>query len=302
MGSRRKRRRIIIVVVVCVAMLTTACSKSDTYLDMCDEENINYDIGDLKVIKTKYKSFEECEKIAKLIYENYFQYKEGVEREEYDGIVDICNHDKQHYALMQYGRGFVYYISEPFGEDYIYESTEEKVIEEETEKLLELVGLEYLGENGYHIEKIKEWKDNHVEVYLKKCIKGYELSITGGTREQEVTGVECVRLKFGNNQLIGIDLSFLSDLVEITDYEEDVVVDTWEKAEKLVENYIISCNFQYKNIEKVQITYVDYKEDEDICTLIPMAEFAMGQEKEDEGYQNVYQVNLSTKEIIPNEY
>lgn len=90
MGSRRKRRRIIIAVVVCVAMLTTACSKSDTYLDMCDEENINYDIGDLKVIKTKYKSFEECEKKAKLIYENYFQYKEGVEREEYDGIVDIC--------------------------------------------------------------------------------------------------------------------------------------------------------------------------------------------------------------------
>ena len=131
-------------------------------------------------------------------------------------------------------------------------------------------------------------------MHIKRCIEGKEITIA--TRgERQIKEIEKLIVTFGNNQIIGIDFSGMTETVEVKDYKDDVLVNSPEKAYKLLSNFMAAAYGIEKNtMDKVCVSYVEDIPDNEIIPLRPVVEFY---EKEQQYMGNVIQVNVLTKEV-----
>lgn len=289
-----------------IACSLTACSsiRGNNFIEIENKEEqykkMEQELKDLKKIKVKRVSAKRWEELREKIYENYFRNKddkEHIERTVDDDSGSMVYRAEDMYQLLQWGEYGIHYCGDFFREDYVYyQDTDEKVMEEEIEKLFKILGLEYNNkENGYAVGKVVIQGDNATEVHFKRYIDGKELSMAGN---RSMDRVDEVQVTFGNNQIIDISLLVLSDVVEITDGEE-VSVDSPQKAYKLLVNFINSWGYGIKKINTMQIAYMPIQEEDGVYTLGPVADFytaPIGDEK----VESVYQVDLTTKEVDTN--
>lgn len=290
----------------CLTM--TACTQQGKDKLKIEDKEAKYELmqeefDNLKVITVKNKPEEEYKRIADILYENYFVNKsdatkqweeeqDEVKRKEYD---EEDTYEAVSYNVRSVSYSGLYGTSVEY--EYTYEKTEDETIEKETVRLFELIGYEYGGDNGYAIERKVVQEDNSVEVYLCRKIEGSELSITGGINDESINGAEEVELEFGNNQLISASFVCLTDVVEVKDYENEIFVDSPDKACQLFAEYLRTHSGLEKEeiVDTFQISYVASEELEtDVYVLKPMAEMI------DKVTGNVYQLDLFTKKVEGN--
>ena len=266
-------------------------------------EKMQEELNDLKSIKVKLLPKRKMKEFSRKIYENYFRNKSADDQwaTDDDGVNSIRYDKGEILENIDYGDDFVSYLGYLFGEDVIYDATEEEVIQKETEKLFKLLNLPYGNtENGYAIDKVVVNEDKSVQVHLKKYIEGKETTLAEDSLTEGLYPVENIELTFGNNQIIEIDMRKLTEVVDVQSYSEEVRVDTPQKARKLVDGYIsdlgeysVSADGKVHEIpdsviETARISYVTEKEKDGTITLRPMAEFY-------EDIEHVYQVDLTTE-------
>lgn len=291
-----------IVALVLATSLLFSCDVigADSFIEIEQKEEqykkVEEELGDLKEIRVKNLDSKRVEEMKDVIYKNYFRRHEDTEHQKenlIDGVHSIVYKTEDMYQLMDWSDNYVHYIGNLFGEDYIYEATEEQVIQEEMETLFNRLGLPYNDKkNGYVIDKKVVQGNNSVEVHVKRYIEGKEVTLACEVEEKEPT-IEQVTIVFGNNQIISIDLTGLSEVVEIKDYKEEVFVDSPEKAYKLLTNFVSTAfGTEKRCVDTVRISYVPEKTDTEIVVLQPKVEFY---EKDRIG--NIYQVDIATKEV-----
>lgn len=302
----------VVKLILMLCLLLTACDQMGTGLITIENEaeqfaKMEQELKDLKTIKVKYIAPERYTKMKEIIYNNYFRNRDDKKHQEEEtehykvNGVEHSSHriiyrTEDMYQLMHCWDDGVYFFGEFFGENYIYKTTEEEAIQRETEKLFGLLGLEFNNrENGYVIDRKVVMEDNSVEVHVKKYIEGKETSLAFSPYPTEMpTEVEEVQLVFGDNQLIGIDFHRLTEVVEIKDYERELLVDSPEKAYNLMENYVSSTRGMIKlSVDTARIAYIVRKEEDGIYTLWPMADFYTEIDKA----RVLLQVDLTTKEV-----
>ena len=290
-----------IIFILVLSLFLTACS-ADSFIEIENKEaqykEVEKHLNDLKDIKVKYIDSKRIEEIKDIIYKYYFRSSEDTEHQKtevFDGVHSIDYESEDISQLLEWNDNSVYYIGMLFGEDYIYKTTDEQVIQKEIELLFKRLGLAINDkQNGYVIDKIIIQADNTAEVHIKRCIEGKEITIA--TRgERQIKEIEKLIVTFGNNQIIGIDFSGMTETVEVKDYKDDVLVNSPEKAYKLLSNFMAAAYGIEKNtMDKVCVSYVEDIPDNEIIPLRPVVEFY---EKEQQYMGNVIQVNVLTKEV-----
>lgn len=267
-------------------------------------EKMEQELEDLKEIKIKRVSAKRWEQLHQKLYEHYFRNKDDkkhIEVTEDEDSGDIIYRTEDTYEILGWGEYGISYSADFREEDVLYyEDTDEEVIEEEVEKLFKVLGLEYNNkENGYAIGKIAIQGDNAREVHIKRYIGGKELSMAGNRSMDTVDNVE---VTFGDNQIIGVFLQTICNVVEITDGKE-VLVDSPQKACKLLANYINSWGYGKMKVNTLKLTYMPVSEEDGVYTLGPVADFYTEPEPDSNvKVEQVYQVDLATKEVDTNFY
>ena len=206
------KKRLVILFLFVLSSSCLACGQieSGSSINIENEteqyKKMEQELKDLKTIQVKCLEPKQYKKMKEIIYKNYFRRNNDKKHQEEENIDDdyrIIYRTEDMYQLMMWGDSYVYYSAELFGEDYVYELTEEQVIREETGKLFERLGLEFDNiENGYVIDRIIVRDDNSVEVCVKKYIKGKELSLADPPEEEMPDKVDNIVIEFGNNQFL----------------------------------------------------------------------------------------------------
>ena len=289
-----------IIIILVLSLFLTACS-TDSFIEIENKEaqykEVEKQLNDLKDIKVKYIDSKRIEEMKDVVYQYYFRRRDDKkhQQEEYmNELHSIVYESKDIYQIMEWSNIGVHYAGEFFGEDYMYETTDEQVIKKEIELLFKRLGLPYNNKrNGYVIDKKIVHGNNSIEMHMKKYIEGKEVSLSsiGGN----VPEVELLTVTFGNNQIIDIDLTGLTETVEVKKHKDDVLVNSPEKAYKLLNDFMATSYGMNKYvIDTVRVSYVEDEPQDGIIPLRPMVEFY---EKEKEYMGNVEQVNPSTKEV-----
>lgn len=305
-------KKSIIVILMTFLLSLSACSPvmTDSFIEIENEaeqyKKIEQELNDLKTIKVKHITQERLEEMQKIIYENYFCYKDDTAhlKEEYhDSIMSITHETEEfyqdidwsfHYGFISYNKHFP--EKDDMEEEDRYETTTEQVILEETERFCNLLGLEYNNEeNGYVIDRTTVNMDNSVDVHLRRRFNGKECSLRNYS--VEITEAGWFELLFGDNQLLSIHILRPLDVVEITDYKETVLVNSPQKAYKLLTSYISAVRGTEKiTVDTARVAYTAVQEEDGIYTLRPMIEFI--EKQHGKGYAlNIHQIDLTTKEI-----
>ena len=211
--SRAIHIRKIITFLIIITFFLTACS-ADSLVEIENKDaqfqEVNKQLKDLKQIKVKGLDDDQMEKMRQIVYQNYFRRREDIKHQEKEGTNaegTIVYKSDDMYQLFGWSNTSVEYAGEFFGEDYRYKGTDDAVIEKETKLLLKRLGLRYNDKNnGYAIGKKMIHGDNSVEVHLKKYIKGKEISLASVDRG-ELPSMDSINIIFGDDQVIGIDVS-----------------------------------------------------------------------------------------------
>ena len=290
-----------IIFILVLSLFLTACS-ADSFIEIENKEEqykeVEKQLNDLKDIKVKLIDSKRIEEMKDIVFKYYFRRPEDTEHQKtevFDGVHSIDYESEDISQLLEWNRKSVYYIGNLFGEDYIYKTTDEQVIQKETELLFERLGLPYNDKkNGYVIDKKLVQGDNSVDVHIKKCIEGKDVSLATSTEDQ-IPEVELLRVTFGNNQIISIYFTGMTETVEVKDYKDDVQVDSPEKAYKLLSDFMATSYGTEKiAMDTFRVSYVESEAENGIISLCPMVEFY---DKEQEYIGNIQQINLFTKEV-----
>ena len=315
-------KKLTALMLLAVLLMLTACNSqsegSFIKIDKQDEQfaKMQQELDDLKTIEVKYIPRERMEKFQKIIYKHYFRRNDDKKHQEAtidkneDGTEHtIVYNTKDIYQLMEWGETYIYYNGTVFGEeqyykktgkDYCYEPIEEAVIQKEIKKLFERLGLPYGDKkNGYVIDREIIQGDNSVVVYMKRYIDEKELTLAYPPTQDMPEKIDDVEITLGNNQIIGINLRRLSETVNIKNYDEEISVNSPQKAYKLFANYILSMRGSGElDVDVARIAYMASEEKNGVYTLEPRADFYTTVDD----VKKVYQVNLITKEVWDNIY
>ena len=284
---------------VIMTFFLTACS-ADSLVEIENRDaqfqEVNKQLKDLKQIKVKDIDVSKVEKIKDIIYQNYFRRKEEKKYQENEYTNETHNlvyKADDMYQLLTWDDVSVEYAGEFFGEDYKYKGTDDAVIEKETELLLKRLGLNYNDKNnGYAIGKKMIQGDNSVEVHLKKYIKGKEISLASVDRG-ELPSMDSINIIFGDDQVIGIDVSRLTETVEVKNLKEDALVNNADKAYKLMTSFVNEAyGLEKRSMDTVWVSYAIKEEDNGTFTMRPVVDFY------DKGFiGRIIQVDVCTKGV-----
>ena len=284
---------------VIMTFFLTACS-ADSLVEIENKDaqfqEVNKQLKDLKQIKVKGLDDDQMEKMRQIVYQNYFRRREDIKHQEKKGTNaegTIVYKSDDMYQLLEWGVNGFYFHGDFFGEGYKYKGTDDAVIEKETELLLKRLGLNYNDKNnGYAIGKKMIQGDNSVEVHLKKYIKGKEISLASVDRG-ELPSMDSINIIFGDDQVIGIDVSRLTETVEVKNLKEDALVNNADKAYKLMTSFVNEAyGLEKRTMDTVWVSYTMKEEDNGIFTMRPVVDFY------DKGFiGRIIQVDVCTKGV-----
>lgn len=279
MGRAIRVRKGIIFLIIMTFFLTACSADSLVEIENKDAQfqEVNKQLKDLKQIKVKNMDVSKVEKMKNIVYQNYFRRREDTKHQEKEGTNvegTIVYKSDDMYQLFGWSKTSVEYAGEFFGEDYKYKGTDDAVIEKETELLLKRLGLNYNDKNnGYAIGKKMIQGDNSVEVHLKKYIKGKEISLASVDRG-ELPSMDSINIIFGDDQVIGIDVSRLTETVEVKNLKEDALVNNADKAYKLMTSFVNEAyGLEKRTMDTVWVSYAMKEEDNGIFTMRPVVDF-----------------------------
>ena len=105
--------------------------------------------------------------------------------------------------------------------------------------------------------------------------------------------MDSINIIFGDDQVIGIDVSRLTETVEVKELKEDALVNNADKAYKLMTSFVNEAyGLEKRTMDTVWVSYTMKEEDNGTFIMRPVVDFY------DKGFiGRIIQVDVCTKEV-----